>query len=299
MSLAGSRLPKALRDGFRKIGECRLGLRLLVHVTDYGHAALDFLVADDDDEGRAGLVGPAELALETPAHEVPLDPDSASSHSSDDGIGQALRLFSQQGEVDEGHGGGSGSLAEGCEPFDTYGPAAPGHVRSSHGADEAVVASAGRDGVLGPQAVGDPLERRPRVVVEAADKAGRLDEADAEIGQAPLDGVEVAVAGRAEMLGKGRGLFGCLAAGRDLAIQDAERVRSDPPPAVFAEAAGAFLQEGAEGRDVVRPADGTADRVEEERPPRTSSASRRSVRREMTSTSTAGPEGPRTSTPIW
>ena len=184
------------------------------------------------------------------------------------GSARRLRLFSRQGEVDEGGRRGEAGPSQRMRAVrHLAAQAAPRHVRSLPGSGRGRRSvRAGRGRVFwAPQAVGDPLERRPAVVVEAATRRGagrsRCRDRSSPAGRR-RSGCRRLGRDARERPGP---LLCCLAAGRDLVIQDAERVRSDPPPAVFAEAAGAFLQEGAEGRDQSGRQTGQPTGAEEER----------------------------------
>ena len=81
----------------------------------------------------------------------------------------------------------------------------PARGRAAHLLDEAVVAPAAADRVLGRvERLAGELEGGASVVVEAAHQAGREDEGDAERRQAALDRLEVRGGGVGQVVGHHR-----------------------------------------------------------------------------------------------
>src|SRR5690606_19463217 len=98
--------------------------------------------------------------------------------------------------------------------------------------DEPVVAPAGADRALRSEPIRDPLEDRPRVVVEPADEA-RIDlERNAGIAQQPLETLEVVARPLVEILAHDRRAGDEFRHVRVLAVEDPQRIALEPPQAV-------------------------------------------------------------------
>jgi len=128
--------------------------------------------------------------------------------------------------------------------------------------DEAVVASSAADAALGAEQVGAELERRPRVVVEAADEAEVELGVEAHATQQVEHGVEVGPAVRTEVVADARRLVEHRAARLDLAVERAQRVQLEALATVATKLGLAAAQVVAEPADVGGPAGRVAHAVD-------------------------------------
>src|SRR5579863_162911 len=98
--------------------------------------------------------------------------------------------------------------------------------------DEPIVAAAGAYGILRSKCVGDPLEDRAAVVVQAADQP-RVDAiADTDRVERGAERSEVLARLRIQMIGEERRARNDRAHFGILAVQDAQRIAVEAPPAV-------------------------------------------------------------------
>ena len=107
--------------------------------------------------------------------------------------------------------------------------------RAAQRLDQPVVAPAAGHGRLGPERVARELEGGPDVVVEPADEPAVDGVRDPERVEPGLHRVEVGGAAVAEPIEQARRLLEDRLAGRDLAVEHAQRVPLDPLVAVRAE----------------------------------------------------------------
>src|ERR1700735_474845 len=141
--------------------------------------------------------------------------------------------------------------------------AAPGQRRTADLLRQPVVAAAAAYARLGAEQGVVELVGGPRVVVEAADQAGRVGEGDAEADQEAAHGVVVRLALGAEVVGHHRRVLGLSADLGALVVEDPERVDLDPQPGVGVEVEPA--QEPLQRLAVDRAADLVAKAVQQQR----------------------------------
>ena len=104
---------------------------------------------------------------------------------------------------------------------------------ATHLRDQAVVTAAGTDGILAAERVGDPLEHRARVVVEAAHQPRIHGVGDAERIEAGAQLREMLLRLGVEVIGEHRRVADDGLRGRMFAVEDAQRVAFEAALAVL------------------------------------------------------------------
>jgi hypothetical protein len=108
--------------------------------------------------------------------------------------------------------------------------------------DQAVVTTAGTDRPLRAEAIGDPLENRQVVVVEAAHQARVDREGLAGVAQHLLHALEMRQRLGAQVIDQLRRAENQFLQRRVLAVEDAQRVAVQAPPAVLVEQFAVLLE---------------------------------------------------------
>ena len=108
-----------------------------------------------------------------------------------------------------------------------------GRRLAAHLRDQAVIAAAGADGVLAAERIGDPLEHRARVVVEAAHQPRIHRVGNAQRIEAGAQLREVLLRLGIEVIGEHRRVADDRLRRRMFAVEDAQRVALEAALAVF------------------------------------------------------------------
>ncbi len=155
-----------------------------------------------------------------------------------------------------------GFREHGGQPLNTDSKADAGNIGAAEIPDEMVVTSAADDGILGAQKFGSHFEGGPGVVVEPPDHFCIQMKGEIEEAQRRLDLLEVVPASGAEKIGQKRGPRDDRGAGFHLAVENAERIGSDPSAAVAAELLFAAAQKREDRLAKGGPARGAAEGID-------------------------------------
>src|SRR5690606_12795592 len=200
----------------------------------------DLVLADDHREARSALVRPAHLRLEPRGRRTDRDRDPGDPVAQRLGDGETRTPRRVPGADDEHvrtHGRRFGLVEthQLDDPLDAERPADGRRLAPAELRDEPVVPPSGADRALRAEPVRDPLEYRPRVVIEPAHEP-RLDlELDAGIAEQRLQPFEMLPRPVVEIFGDDRRILDEFLHFLILAIENAHRIALEAPAAVRVE----------------------------------------------------------------
>jgi hypothetical protein len=251
--VAQRRAPRA-DVGKLTLGRFGAAIAQVLHLHD---AARELVVAEDERMARPARIGLLELRLEAGdavlALRVHEHRDPGRTQRFGRRHGRHPRRLAADDRVDVrrvGRRRDAGRLEQQQQPFDAQAPTHRGRRLAAQHLEQAVVAPAAAHGALRTELVGDPLEDGEVVVVHAAHQA-RVDRVrQADRIEHGAHGIEVRQRLRTEEVHQlGRRLDQRLHR-RVLAVEDAQRVRVQPPLRLFVQHGGVRFEVGDQRRPV-------------------------------------------------
>src|SRR5262245_5369300 len=196
-----------------------------LHVLEAERSPRDLRLADEEREPRAEALCALDLRAERARERRHHDRDPGRAKLPRERRHRLEAGVAERDEDDVRHGGRTRLVRhDHDDPLHPCGEAEAGDARAADLLDEAVVAPAADEGVLGAERPGDDLEDGALVVVEPPHEP-RVDDVRDAVGiEAPPHRVEVRGALLRQMVDHARRPLETLPVGLDLAVEDAERV---------------------------------------------------------------------------